>query len=210
MSSQHVVVFGPTGRVGAAAVEKALAAGHTVTAVARTPAKMTLTHRALDVVAGDTLDPDAVTHILTATPRVDAVINAVGVDPFARSTVVTQTARHLVAAMTSVGIERYLGITGTAQLPATAFGKITQAVVGRVIKAAADHQGAYDAVLASRLDYVLAACPYIKDGAHPGRWSLHPGPFPGGFKTVAPADVATFLVSELTTPKHHREAIGIW
>lgn len=207
---EHVVVFGSTGRVGAAAVQQALADGHAVTAVARTPSKIVVTHPELVVVRGDTLDPDDVAEVLKGATGATAVLMAVGVDPLKESDVVTRTVRNLVRAMPVGGIERYLGITGTAQLQPHGLGRLTQAVVRRVIKAASDHQGAYDAVVASDLDYVLAACPYIKDGAHPGRWSEHLDGFPGGYRTIAPGDVAAFLVGELTRPRHHRRAVGIW
>ena len=148
--------------------------------------------------------------MLAASPDATAVVMTVGADPLRPSTVVTDTVRNLTAAMTTTGPRRYLGITGTAQMPATLFGRITQVAIRRAIKAAADHQGAYDIVTATDLDYTLAACPYIKDGPHTGRYHREPGRFPGGFKTITPADVADFLVDELGAHHHHRRTVGIW
>ncbi len=207
---EHAVVLGATGRVGAAVVDFALEAGHRVTAVARNPAKILVTHDQLSVVQGDTLDPAGLRSVLTAIPGATAVVMAVGADPLRPSTVVTETVRNLASAMVSVGPTRYLGITGTAQMPATLLGRMTQAIVRRAIKAAADHQGAYDILTATDLDYTLAACPYIKDGPHTGRYHRETGKFPGGFKTIAPADVADFLVDELGAHRYHRQTIGIW
>ncbi len=207
---EHAVVFGATGRVGAAVVELALAAGHRVTAVARDPAKITLAHDHLSVVRGDTLDVDSVHTVLSDAPDATAVVMAVGVDPLRPSTVVTETVRNLTGAMDTTGPRRYLGITGTAQMPATRFGRFTQAVVRRAIKAAADHQGAFEAVTCTDLDYALAACPYIKDGPRTGRYRRETGRFPGGFKTITPGDVADFLVDELGAHRYHRRVVGIW
>lgn len=207
---EHAVVFGATGRVGAAVLGFALDAGQRVTAVARDPAKITLTHERLQVVRGDTLDPDSVHTVLTDARDATAVVMAVGADPLRPSTVVTDTVRHLTAAMASTGPTRYLGITGTAQMPATLFGRLTQAAIRRAIKAAADHQGAYDILTATDLDYTLAACPYIKDGPRTGRYHREPGRFPGGFKTITPGDVADFLVDELGAHHYHHQTIGIW
>jgi putative NADH-flavin reductase len=51
---EHAVVLGATGRVGAAVVTFALEAGHRVTAVARNPAKVGVSHERLRVVQRDT------------------------------------------------------------------------------------------------------------------------------------------------------------
>ena len=207
---EHAVVFGATGRVGAAVVRLALDKGHEVTAVARDPARITIRHERLHTVQGDTLDPASVTRVLTGAAGATAVVMAVGADPLRPSTVVTETVRNLTAAMTGTGPARYLGITGTAQMPATALGRLTQAAIRRAIKAAADHQGAYDIVTATDLDYALAACPYIKDGPATGRYHREEGRFPGGFKIITPGDVADFLVHELAEHRYHRRMVGIW
>ena len=52
-----LVVFGATGRTGSQVVEQALAAGHTVTAIARHPAAITIQHERLEVIQGDVLEP---------------------------------------------------------------------------------------------------------------------------------------------------------
>jgi len=210
-TAEHVAVFGPTGRVGAAVVEQALARGHRVTAVARTPAKVTARHERLAVVQADATSADGVLGALQQLTGVTAVIMAVGSDPLKASTVVTDSVRSIVAAMEQVGPARYLGVSGTANMPTTTLrGRLSLVPVRRFIKAAADHAAAYDIVRASDLDYVLAACPYIRDGAPAARYHEDPGPFPGGFKTITPAEVADFLVRQLADDRYHRRLVGIW
>lgn len=46
----------------------------------------------------------------------------------------------------------------------------------------------------SDLDWVVAGCPYIKDGHPAGRALEHRRSFPGGYHVIAPRDVAMFLV----------------
>lgn len=176
---EHAVVLGATGRVGAAVVKFALEAGHRVTAVARNPARVLVSHDQLSVVQGDTLDPAAIRSVLTAIPGATAVVMAVGADPLRPSTVVTETVRNVTSAMVSVGPRRYLGITGTAQMPATFLGRITQAMVRRAIKAAADHQGAYDILTATDLDYTLAACPTSRTARTRAATTANPASSPG-------------------------------
>lgn len=211
MTDEHVVVFGATGRVGAAVLDQALEAGHLVTAVARDPSKVSSRHERLRVVPGDTLAPPTVVAALTdeASP-VTAVVMAVGGHALKASTLVTSSVINIMAAMTETGVHRYLGVSGTAQMPATAMGQVTLLGVRLFFKAAADHQGAFDAITASPLDYVLAGCPSIKDGPRTGHYTEQPGPFPGGHKSISPGDVADFLVRQIEHPRYHRQIVGIW
>ncbi|HWM52138.1 MAG TPA: NAD(P)H-binding protein, partial [Thermoplasmata archaeon] len=70
-----VVVFGATGETGRHLTERALRAGHTVTAFARDPTRMPIVHERLRVVRGDVLDPPSVDRVI---PGHDAVLSALG------------------------------------------------------------------------------------------------------------------------------------
>ena len=55
-----IVVFGVGGRIGSRIAQEALSRGHTVTGVARDPARVKLAHEGLRVAKGDASDPVAV------------------------------------------------------------------------------------------------------------------------------------------------------
>ena len=128
------------------------------------------------------------------------------------STVVTDSARCIVAAATASGIPRYLGVTGTAEMPRkNIFGKLSTFLlrltpVGNAIR---DHDCAFSIVSKSTLDWTLAACPWVKDGPARGNYKTSLT-FPGGNKFIYPADVAHFLVRELTVHNASRQVVGIW
>jgi uncharacterized protein len=208
VNNQRVIVFGATGRVGASFLEYALDAGHRVTAFVRTPGKLSLRHANLKVVQGDATDQESVTQALKT--GFDAVVMAVGANPLKASTVVQDSVKTITEAMRLTGTHRYLGVSGTAQMPATPLGAVSLFFVRLFIAAATDHQRAYETVASSDLDYALAACPYIKDGARTGQYHLEPGRFPGGFKIISAPDVADFLARELSEGHYHRQAVGIW
>ena len=210
-TGEHIALFGPTGRVGREVLERALAAGHRVTAVARTPAKVTVAHQNLEVLAADATRPEQVLAAIKQPTDLTAVVMAVGSDPLKASSVVSDSVRSIVAAMTQVGLGRYIGVSGTANMPArTVRARLSLVPVRRFIKAAADHATAYETVRASGLDYVLAGCPYIRDGAPAARYHEEVGPFPGGFKVITPAEVADFLVRQIADKSYHRQIVGIW
>ena len=205
-----VLVFGATGRTGASVVEYALAAGHDVTAFVRNATKMVQTHERLTVVEGDISRWETVTAAMHG--GFDAVVNTIGSDPFAKqSTIVSDSVRAIMGAMNEAQTMRYLGITGVAEMPKRGAGPLMAAIIRRSpIRATVhDHDAAFALVAASGLDWTLAGCPYIKDGAHTGIYTLAPR-YPGGFKIISPQDVADFFVHELTAHWHSRQVVGIW
>jgi uncharacterized protein YbjT (DUF2867 family) len=202
----RVLVLGATGRVGGEVVRLAGAAGHEVTAFVRDPAR--LKTQPPHVAVGDIARAETLRAAVSG--GIEAVVNAVGADPLKPSTVVTDTARAIVAAMHEAGARRYVAITGTAQMPRTALGALSVAILRRtpVGNAIRDHQGAFAIVTGSDLDWVLAGCPWIKDGKA-GGFREH-ARFPGGMKAIAPGDVAAFLVGVLDRPAVSRRVVGIW
>ena len=71
----RLLVFGASGRTGRLLVRQALDQGQVVTAFARDPARVRLTHANLRTVRGDVLEPDTVR---TAVAGQDAVLSALG------------------------------------------------------------------------------------------------------------------------------------
>jgi uncharacterized protein YbjT (DUF2867 family) len=206
----RVLVFGATGRTGAAVLVQAAAAGHTVAAFVRDPKRLANLPANVTVAVGDIYKPETIEAAMA--PGFDAVIVVVGADPLKPSTVVTDSARAIVAAARKAGIPRYLGITGTAEMPRqTLLGRFFSAILRLtpVRHTARDHDGAFAIVTQSGLDWTLAGCPWIKDGETRGvyRTSLV---FPGGMRTIHPGDIAHFLVAELTAHQYPNTVVGIW
>lgn len=207
----HILLLGATGRVGTNVIEYALAANLHVTAVARNRAKIQRTDAHLTVIEGDIYKPMEL--ITQLQQPIDAIMNVVGGDVFKPSTVVTDSARSALTIAQQLGIARYLGITGIAEMENCGLlGNITTAVIRRspIRHAAIDHDGAIELVRTSNTDWVLAGCPYIRDGQHTQQYKIAPDCFPGGFKIISPQDVADFLVKEASEQRFHKQVIGIW
>ncbi len=101
-----ILVFGATGQTGQHLVRLALAAGHSVRAVARTPAKLDVAHDDLDVVQGSITEPLDLDALLDG---VDAVVAMLG-DRTAQATrsINDEFVRALVPAMRRRGVRRFL------------------------------------------------------------------------------------------------------
>jgi putative NADH-flavin reductase len=196
--------------VGAEAVRLAVKRGHVVTAFVRDPDKFRkqMGGDLAKVAVGDLSKPDSLDVALSA--QIEAVVNAVGVDPLKPSTFVTDAARTVTRAMKQAGVVRYVAVSGTACMRKTAMGRVAEAILSMtpVRHALRDHRGAFDIVTHADLVWTLAGCPWIAD-IPAGRYHEY-DIFPGGMKKIAPADVADFLTRTIDQPAYHQRIVGIW
>ena len=105
----NVTVFGATGAIGQLVVSELLAAGHTVTAYARNPAKVPPSWPDdVRVVVGEITDAVAID---TAVTGADAVVSALGpsMDRKATGLPLVEGTRLIVEAMQRHGVKRYIG-----------------------------------------------------------------------------------------------------
>ena len=99
-----LAVLGATGRTGRLVVQQALAAGHHVRVLVRSPTKLGITNAQLEVLTGDATDAASVR---TLVQDRDAVISALGPAP-ERVDVGSTATRHVIAA----GARRYVAVSG--------------------------------------------------------------------------------------------------
>ncbi len=102
----RLLIIGATGGTGRQLVQQALAQGHYVTAFARTPAKVTISHANLRVVRGDVLDRPS---LEVAMLGQDAVLSALGHTRFfQRTTILSEGTLNILRAMKSCGVRRFV------------------------------------------------------------------------------------------------------
>jgi len=95
----NLLVLGATGRAGSLVVEQALAAGHAVTALVRSPEKLTARSTNLRVVTGLATDASAVARAMDGA---DAVISTLG----GKGSVIADSTRAIVEAAPKTGVSR--------------------------------------------------------------------------------------------------------
>ena len=107
-----LTVFGATGGIGGQLVRQALAAGHTVTAVVRDPARFTVDRDpALHVATIPDLTDVAA--LSTALSGSDAALSGVGPRNPKDVTVASTTTRAILAALRQSGVPRFLAVSAT-------------------------------------------------------------------------------------------------
>jgi putative NADH-flavin reductase len=210
---QRVTLFGATGKIGRHVLDQLLAAGHHVTAYVRNPAKLDLTHPNLTVVTGELHDAAA---IATAVVGTDAVISALGptLKRSATGTPVTEGTRNIVNAMSAASVRRYIGLA----TPAMADERDRPTLKGKVLRlmprlampnALAEIDGMAAALTGSDLDWTIARITNPTD--KPPKGTTRVG-FLGRDKVgmaMTRADIATFLVDQLTDDTYLRAAPAI-
>ena len=107
--TQRIIVFGATGKAGQAVVAQALERGWTVRALARDPAKLTITHQRLAVVRSDIADPASIRAAMVG--QWDAVVSALGIFSKEPSTALSDGTRRIVAEMRGAGLKRIVVIS---------------------------------------------------------------------------------------------------
>lgn len=106
-----VALFGATGSVGSECARQCLEAGHEVSVLARTPAKLSAGLRdQVTVVEGDALDAACVEEVLSG--GVEAVLFAIGVDKHSPEDLCTDVTRHILEAMPRLGVGRFIWCGG--------------------------------------------------------------------------------------------------
>ncbi|MFE7794788.1 NAD(P)-dependent oxidoreductase [Streptomyces sp. NPDC057460] len=204
----RVTVFGATGAIGRLTVQQLLDAGHHVTAFVRDPAKLILTHQDLTVTTGQLSDPVAVRQ---AVAGADAVVSALGpsLQRSATGSPLTEGTRNIVSAMEAERVTHFIGLA----TPSLADPKDKPHWKHRVLpvmarlmfpNALAELTGMTAAVTDSGLDYTIARITNPTNKPATGRTRSG---FLGHDKigsAMTRADIADFLVSQLTDTRYRR------
>ena len=202
-----LLILGAAGKTGSALVEQAITRGHDVTAFVHSADEY---HRTdVRVVSGDARDQHSV---FTAVQGQNAVIDALGGHiPFLETTLETDTAHNVIAAMTEAGVRRLLVISTFGEGDSAAnvhdFYKhfIMPTLLRGVMK---DKAGLEAAVEHSQLDWTIVRSARLRDGAPKGIRIVSPESAEK-VRFITRADVASFLLDQLESTEYLHQAVGI-
>lgn len=200
----NVIVFGPTGGTGKALLTQALERGHRVTAFARTPAKVDTSHPNLTLVQGDVFDPASVEKALVGQEAVLVSLGNAGL--LKKDETCSVGTRHILAGMQKLGIKRLvvcssMGV-GDSRPHIPAFVRFM------LQRPLADKEVQERDIQASGLDWVIVRPTGLVN--EPARGELAvvvQGPVP--VSRISRADVATFMLDQLTSDQYLHRTPGI-
>lgn len=202
-----MLIVGATGKTGVPLVELALAQGHHVTALVRHPEEMPPQPN-LTVVAGDVTDSDSV---FRAVLGQEAVICTVGAgNPVQASTLCTEAAQNIVAAMQQHGVRRYVGISmlGAGDSAAHSDFLYHHILLPTFLHGALkDKEGMEREAMESGLDWTLVRPPILTDDPATQDYAVLEANDSGTVHRISRADLAAFLLSCVTDAHYIREAV---
>jgi uncharacterized protein YbjT (DUF2867 family) len=207
----RLLVVGATGGTGRELVTQALARGWEVTALARDPSKIGLTHPKLMVARGDVMDPASLDQALRGCA---AVACALGHKQFlGPSRILSAGTRNLLEAMQRQGaarlvVETSLGLGDSAGRLGLAYTLFTLPVVLPFYFA--DKARQERVVAGSDLEWVIVRPGALTNG--PARGRYRQGRRGGAWlatRSIARADVAAFMLDQLADDRYLRQAPGI-
>ena len=202
----NVIVFGASGKTGTLVVERALAAGHTVTvfvhdATHQQPANVR-------IVTGDAQDPTAVRKAVSGQ---DAVIDTIGgKTPYKSTDLESAAAQNIIQAMQAEGVRRLVVISmmGIGDSADQAPFWYEHLLVPTFLHGSTKDKTAMESkVNASGLDFVIARPPLLTDDPATGSVKLV-GEGSKGHK-ITRADLAQFLIDQLSTDRHLGHAVVV-
>ena len=199
----NLVVLGATGRTGRLVVEQGLAAGHSVTALVRSPEKLTTDHSNLRVVKGEATDASAVTRALEGA---DAVISTLG----GNGSVIADSTRAIVAGARQTGVSRVV-VLSTFAAERDRLGAGTRLLTGIGMGAMLKDKSAGEEMLRrSDLDWTIVYASILSDGPASGPVAVLPeGAKRSLSEKISRAAVAAWMVDAAGDPQYSRRSVGI-
>src|ERR1700730_5752568 len=199
----NLVVLGATGRTGRLVVEQALAAGHTVTALVRSPEKLTAGHSNLRVVRGEATETAAVSSALEGA---DAVISTLG----GKGSVIADSTRAIVAAAPTTGVSRVV-VLSTFAAERDRLDAGTRLLTGLGMGAMLKDKSAGEEILRrSDLEWTIVYASLLTDRPASGSVVVLPeGARRGLSQKISRADLAAWMVDAATGDQYSRRAVGI-
>jgi putative NADH-flavin reductase len=207
----RLLIIGATGGTGKQLVQQALAEGHHVTALARTPAKVETRHARLRVLRGDVLDQAS---LETAMLGQDAVLSALGHMIFYKPTTILSEGTHnIMRAMKSCDVRRFvcessLGVgDSTWRLGLFASLLFVPLVLPFYVR---DRLRQEELITRSKSEWIIVRPSVLTNGRATGRYchGLQVGNYLLGNR-VARADVADFMLKQLRDDTYLGAAVGI-
>ncbi|QBP39663.1 NAD(P)-dependent oxidoreductase [Paenisporosarcina antarctica] len=202
----NITIFGATGRVGQEFLRRALEDGLRVTALVRTPSKLTL-HENLTILRGDIREYASVNQAIEGA---DAVFSAIGTD---KTTTLTEAIPLIIEAMKKENIKRIvtIGTAGILQSRSNPEEYRFQSTESkrRLTFAAEEHAKVYEQLAATNLEWTIVCPTYLPDGEATGQLRIERNFLPLDGVKISVGDTAFFAYKELLDPEFINSRVGL-
>lgn len=199
MEQQQIVVLGANGGIGKQVVIQALAAGHQVTAILRTPFNLTILHPNLTIVQGDVMQPGSLDKHLQGK---GIIVSAIGKNSVKKTTLYSQGNKNLIEAMERTGLKRafFISASGIDVNPTHSLlvRLATKYILQNILRNMyADQKIMENLIKKSHIDWTIVRPPKLIDKPQTGKYRLSTDGFLDNGLMISRADVAHFIVHNL-------------
>lgn len=201
----NLTIFGASSPSGKLLVEKALAAGHEVTAFVRDASKLELTDEKLKVITGDALNP---AHVEDAVKGSDAVLSTLG--PKGKPRVMAaESTKYIVNAMEKHGVKRLVvvSVAGIA-VPQDKRGfNLVSALIKLLLKDVfVDRENQLSVLSSSNVEWVAIRVPRLSDEPAKGTYNAFFGDASPRM-SVTRSDLADFMLKQVVSDEWVKQAL---
>ena len=201
-----VLILGPTGRTGQNLVRQALEQGHEVRVIAREPGRINIKNEKLEIIEGDVLDNSILEKAVNGT---EAVLSALGTGKSLKSgNLISSAINLLIPAMQNNNVRRIVFLSafgvGDSFRQANWLQKIAFCLPLRNIYA--DKLEGETQLKQSNLDWTLVHPVLLTDKPFTGRYKVVERTNMKGFPSVSRADVADFMLSQITDTRYLKKS----
>jgi len=196
----RIAVFGSTGRTGKHLIEQALSQGHSVTAFARTPSKLSASHPQLHIVQGDLLKAESVE---MAVEGQDVVLSVLGPKHGGPSTTLVDGTENIIRAMKKHGVERILCVLTAGFLDEQADSLMGKLLLWYYRFNAKEYltpaQLQYQSLQQSGLKWTAIRVVLLNEGASKRHYLVSEESIPKGGYQINTGDLAAFMLQQLAS-----------
>jgi len=206
---KRIIIFGATGGTGQELIKQALENGNKVTAFARTPEKLKISHNNLKVIQGDVLNYN---NVFKSLDNQEVVFCNLGMPASDKSTLRKDGTANIVKAMEDKGINKLICQTslGFADSKAVLPWWMKYIIVPFILKNAfKDHELQESVIEKSNLDWTIVRPGNMTNGKLTKTYKHGFDPSEKIKLKVSRADVAHFMLNQINNIEYLRKKVGI-
>ena len=204
----HVLIIGASGGIGLETIKRSLVDGHQVRAFSRSSDQLQISNPKLEKWRGNALNLEEVENALDG---IDVVIQVLGVrtsELFRPINLFSESTRIIVSAMERLKVKRLIAVTGFGSGDSRKAINCLQRVPFQFFlgRAYADKDIQEHLIISSQLDWTLVRPGVLTSGKFSGNYKIISDPSEWRNGIISRADVADFLVRQMTEIEYLRLA----
>jgi putative NADH-flavin reductase len=208
---KKIIVFGATGGTGKLVVEQALQTGHRVTAVARNPRHLIISHENLEIIKGDVLQPGTFEN---AIKEKDVVVSCLGIRNRKPTTIYSESVSNIIKAMQKENVHRIICLSAGAVIVPPKGSLIMKFVAKNILqhlfkRSYADMLVMEKMLQETNLNWTVVRPPWLRNTKHTGKYRTSINDHLRNPSKISHADLADYIVHHLTDQETFKALVEI-